>query len=116
MKRSLGMTLAGVALILSLGACSSSPPAAEIPDFISSASTEADHQRIADYFAKKAASYEAEAHQHEKLAASYMGHPKGDIRLWASHCNALKLKLQEAAQEARVLEKAHRDLAASLSK
>ena len=68
MKRSLGMTLAGVALVLSLGACSSTPitpPVAELPDFISNASTAADHQRIADYFAGKAASYEAEAKQHE---------------------------------------------------
>ena len=34
MKRSLGMTLAGVALVLSLGACSSTPitpPVAELP-------------------------------------------------------------------------------------
>jgi hypothetical protein len=53
MKRNLGVTLAGVALILTLGACSSTPPVAEIPEAISSASTAADHQRIADYFAKE---------------------------------------------------------------
>lgn len=115
MKRSLGTTLAGVALILTLGACSSTPPVAEMPDFISSASTVTDHQRIADYFAKKAATYDAEAKEHEKLAVSYMGRNKGDTGLWASHCNALAAKLKEAAQEARVLEKAHRDAGASLS-
>ena len=37
MKRSLGTTLAGVALILTLGACSSTPPVAEMPEFISRA-------------------------------------------------------------------------------
>ncbi|MBS0352347.1 MAG: hypothetical protein JSR83_00355 [Proteobacteria bacterium] len=118
MKRSLGMTLAGVALVLSLGACSSTPitpPVAELPEFISNASTPADHQRIADYFAKKAAGYDAEAKQHDRMAVAYSGRPKGDAGLWASHCSALRLKLKEAAQEARVLEKAHRDAAASLS-
>ena len=38
MKRSLGTTLAGAALILALGACSSTPPVAEMPEFISCAS------------------------------------------------------------------------------
>ena len=75
MKRTLGTTLAGAVLILTLGACSSTPPVAEMPEFISSASTAADHQRIADYFAKKAAGFEAEARQHEKMAASYSGRP-----------------------------------------
>ena len=110
MKRSLGTTLAGAALILALGACSSTPPVAEMPEFISSASTAADHQRIADYFAKKAAGYEAEAKQHEKMVTAY------DVGMWASHCGALKAKLKEAAQEARALEKGHRDLAESLGK
>jgi len=116
MKRSLGTTLAGVALILTLGACSSTPPVAEMPEFISSASTASDHQRIADYFAKKAAGYEAEAKQHEKMVTAYSGRPKGDVGVWASHCGALKVKLKEAAQEARALEKGHRDLAESLGK
>ena len=116
MKRSLGTTLAGVALILTLGACSSTPPVAEMPEFISSASTASDHQRIADYFAKKAAGYEAEAKQHEKMVTAYSGRPKGDVGMWASHCGALKAKLKEAAQEARALEKGHRDLAESLGK
>ena len=116
MKCSLGTTLAGAALILALGACSSTPPVAEMPEFISSASTAADHQRIADYFAKKAAGYEAEAKQHEKMVTAYSGRPKGDVGMWASHCGALKAKLKEAAQEARALEKGHRDLAESLGK
>jgi len=116
MKRNLGVTLAGVALILTLGACSSTPPVAEIPEAISSASTAADHQRIADYFEKKAVSYETEAKQHEKMAASYSGRPRGDAGLWAAHCSNLKTKLKEAAQEARALEKGHRDLAESLGK
>jgi hypothetical protein len=65
---------------------------------------------------KKAVSYEAEAKQHEKMAASYSGRPRGDAGLWAAHCSNLKTKLKEAAQEARALEKGHRDLAESLGK
>ena len=61
-------------------------------------------------------SYEAEAKQHEKMAVSYSGRPRGDAGVWAAHCNNLKTKLKEAAQEARVLEKGHRNLAESLSK
>ena len=116
MKRPLGTTLAGAVLILTLCACSSTSPVAEMPEFISSASTAADHQRIADYFAKKAAGFEAEARQHEKMAASYSGRPRGDPGVWAAHCSNLKAKLKEAAQEARALEKGHRDLAESLDK
>jgi len=61
-------------------------------------------------------SYEAEAKQHEKMVTAYSGRPKGDVGMWASHCGALKAKLKEAAQEARALEKGHRDLAESLGK
>lgn len=119
MKRRLGTTFAVVAMLLTLGACSSSPivpPGADIPEFISNASTAADHQRLADYFARRASSYEADAKQHERMAVAYAGHPKGDAGIWAAHCSALRVKLTEAAREARTLENAHRDLAERLSR
>lgn len=120
MKRRLGTTFAVVAMLLTLGACSSSPivppPGADIPEFISNASTAADHQRLAGLFSRRASSYEADAKQHERMAVAYAGHPKGDAGIWAAHCSALRVKPTEAAREARTLEKAHRDLAERLSR
>lgn len=100
-------------LLLFLSACSTVPSGGGISDAISSASTAADHQRIADHFAKMAKGYEAEALQHEQMARSYMRWPKGEPEAWAAHCKSLQKKFGEAAQEARALEQAHRQLAGS---
>ena len=112
MRNSLVFGIIGVSL-LALSACTSVPPVAEIPAAIANASTSADHQRIADYFAEKAASYDAEVVFHEKMAKSYFGrnNNKSDPAAWIAHCNALKQKFSEAAQEVRALERAHRQLA-----
>ena len=112
MRNSLVFGIIGISL-LTLSACTSVPPVAEIPAAIANASTPADHQRIADYFAKKAESYDAEAIFHEKMGKSYLGrnNNKSEPASWVAHCNALKLKFNEAAQEARALEQAHRQLA-----
>ena len=115
MRIALAPVLSGVALLI-LAACASVPPVSEIPETIANATTAADHQRIADHFAQKAASYDAEAALHEKMGRSYMGRPKGDVGAWAAHCNSLQKKFIEAAQEARVLEQAHRQLADSTGK
>lgn len=69
MRTSLATIIAGIVL-LSLVACSFVPPVSEIPESIANAKTAADHQRIADYFAQKAASYEAEVKLHEKMTQS----------------------------------------------
>lgn len=113
MRTTLAMVLAGFAL-LSLAACSSVPPVSEIPESIANAKTVADHQRIADYFAQKAASYEAEAKLHEKMPQSYQGRPRYDFAAMSSHCRELQKQLNAAAREAKALEQAHRDLGASL--
>lgn len=100
-------------VLLALTACTSVPPAAEIPAAIATASTASEHRRIADYFAQKAANYDAEVVFHEKMARSYFGRPKGDPAAWVAHCNALMQKFTEAAKEVRALEQAHRGLADS---
>lgn len=115
MRLNIASGLAGLVLLL-LSACASVPPVVDISDAISSASTAADHQRIADHFAKKAAGHEAEALQHEQMARSYMRWPKGEPAAWAAHCKSLQKKLTEAAQEARALEQAHRQLASSIGR
>ncbi len=113
MRTKFVLGLAGLAL-LALAACTSVPPVADIPEAVARATTAADHQRIADYFAQKAAGYDAEARLHEKMPQSYLGRPKYDFAAMNAHCLELQNQFKGAAREARALEKAHRDLAASL--
>lgn len=115
MRTKFALFLASLALI-TLAACTSVPPVSEMPASIANASTPADHQRIADYFAQKAASYDAEAAWHEKMALSYAGRPKGDLSAMMSHCRSLREQFANAAKEARALEQAHRQLAGSSGK
>ena len=110
MKSRLGVLIIALSLA-TLAACSSVPISSEIPASIANASTPADHQKIADYFAQKAASYESEAAQHEKMAASYAGRPKFDLPAMAAHCRSLHDQFVNAAKEARQLAEAHRQLA-----
>lgn len=106
--------LASLAL-LGLTACTSVPLTGEMTESIANASTATDHQRIADFFAQKAASYEAEAAWHEKMANSYGGYPRGPIS-YISHCRSLQQGFAAAAKDARALEEAHRQLAAGMAK
>ncbi len=115
MRAKFTRVLASLALV-TLAACTSVPPVSEIPASIANATTPADHQRIADYFAGKAASYDAEAAWHEKMALSYTGRPKGDLPAMISHCRTLRDQFANAAKEARALEQAHRQLAGTGSK
>ncbi len=115
MRTKIAFALASLALI-ALTACTSVPSASEIPASIANATTAADHQRIADYFAQKAASYDAEAAWHEKMALSYFNRPKGDLPAMQSHCRQLREKFINAAIDARALEQAHLQLAASAGK
>lgn len=112
MRTKFALSLASVALI-ALTACTTVPPVSEIPASIANAKTPADHQRIADFFARKAASYDAESTWHEKMALSYAGRPKGDLPAMISHCRSLRDQFAGAAKEARALEQAHRQLAGS---
>lgn len=103
-------------LLLSAAACTTVPPVGEMPDSIASAKTADDHRKIAEYFAGKATSYDAEAAWHGKMAASYAAHPKTDLASLRSHCNALREQFLNAAREARALEQAHRHQAEMLGR
>lgn len=115
MRTTLMTVITGIAVI-TLAACSLVPPVNEIPESIANARTAADHQRIADYFAQKAASYEAESRLHEKMSQSYR---RNTVRSetnasMSAHCRELQRQLNAAALEAKSLEQAHRDLGALL--
>lgn len=103
--------LAGL-ILATLAACSTTPPVVDIPNEITNATTPADHQRLADYFAKKSADYEAVAVLQEKMGLSYATpRPKGDYSAMASHCRTLAAQLHASAREAKYLEAGHRTLA-----
>ena len=114
MRTTLVKVLAGSALLI-LAACATAPPVNEIPQAIANAKTAADHLLIADYFAQKAAGYEAEAKLHEKMEQSYRGRPRyADSASMSAHCRELEKQLNAAAREAKALEQAHRELGAAL--
>lgn len=100
--------------LLALSACTLVPQTSEVREAIATAATASDHQKLADYFAQKATSYEAEAASHEQLANSYGGY-RGPI-VFISHCRSLQQGFAAAAKEARALEQAHRQLADSIGK
>ena len=106
--------LSSLALLV-LTACTSVPLSSEISKDIASATTAADHQRIANYFSQKAANYDAEASLHEKMANSYGGYPRGPMS-YISHCRSLQRGFSAAANDARALEQAHRQLADGVGK
>ena len=98
-------------LALTMAAYATVPNFAEMPQSIASAKTADDHRRFGDYFASKAASYDAEAAAHEKMAASYAIRSSGgrnDMSSMRSHFISLRDGFVNAARDARALEQAHR--------
>ena len=90
---------------------------AELKKLVASASTPQDHERIAKHFDAKAAQYDADAKDHEELAAEYTARPTGHEQkhpmsgLTAEHCKYFAKEARRAAEEARQLAKDHREMA-----
>jgi hypothetical protein len=86
-------------------------------ELISKASTPADHQRIAAYFRYKADVMEAEAVEHDELAAEYAKNPNGhDMKhpmsgKTAEHCKYFAQAARKAASEDRLMAAAHEAMA-----
>jgi len=110
------LLLAGMLLVGAAGCTSMAPNPNDLPASIAAniatATSPADHHRIADYYTQKAAEYDAEAAWHERVAKSYVARPKGDPGAMTSHCRALREQFGAAAKAARGLAEEHRQLAA----
>jgi hypothetical protein len=90
---------------------------AELKKLVATASTPQDHERIAKHFDAKAAQYEADAKDHEELAAEYATSPNGHEQkhpmsgLTAEHCRYFAKEARRAAEEARKVAADHRAMA-----
>lgn len=90
---------------------------AELKKLVATASTPQDHERIAKHFDAKAAQYEADAKDHDELAAEYATQLPGQHSKhpgWpqtAEHCKYFAKQARRTAEEARQLAADHRQMA-----
>jgi hypothetical protein len=95
---------------------------AELKNLIVNGETKADHERVAQYFDAEAARYEAEAKDHNELAAFYQKSPDPALTKHPTsprafeHCDSLSKSLQKSAAEARQLAAEHRLMAKDAKK
>ena len=91
----------------------------ELKQLVGNAKTPEDHERIAKHFDAKATQLDAEAVEHEELAAEYTRNPNGHEQKHpmsgptASHCKLFAAKFHEAAKQARQMAADHRAMAKS---
>jgi hypothetical protein len=83
---------------------------------IAAAKTAADHEAIADEYAKEAAEAEANAAKHDKMAASYKGGGKLGQFHAEQHCKSIADRDHAQAKDLNALAAAHRAQAQAASK
>ena len=86
----------------------------ELKALLATASTPADHEKLARHFEAKAADLQQDAVEHEELATSWTAPPsnKGVPPVqWGQHCKSLASSLSKASTEARKLADVHKQLA-----
>jgi hypothetical protein len=94
----------------------------ELKSLIASAKTPQDHERIAKHFDDEAKRMDAEANDHEELAAQYKANPSGQESKHpmsgrtAGHCSYFAADLHKAAKEDRALAADHRAMATDTGK
>ena len=113
MKRLAGLML-GMMLVAGVGFAADMLSAAELKKVAASASTPADHLKLAQHYEAVAAEHEAEAKTHEALAEQYAkaptGHEQkhpmsgatvGHCKMYAEHCHKLSAAAKAMAAEHR---------------
>lgn len=81
--------------------------AADMAAQVAAAKTGADHEAIADEYAKEAKAAEARAAEHDKMAASYKGLGKVS-QMHETHCGHIARRERENAKDLNGLADAHR--------
>ena len=89
----------------------------EVKALVASARTHADHMKLARHFNAVASKHEAEAKEHEELAAEYRKNPtiseykRPGAPDTAAHCKYYAEHCRKAAKEMREMAAAHEDMA-----
>lgn len=100
--------IAILAAVLTLSAGAALPVfAADMAAQVAAAKTSADHEAIADEYAKEAKEAEARAAEHDKMAASYKGLGKVS-QMHETHCGHIARRERENAKDLNGLADAHR--------
>lgn len=120
------LVAAGLLVFGLSGAVSAQPSAEdrlskkELKALLASASTSADHEKLARHFQAKAAALDEDAAEHEELAVAYRTPPpstKGVPPMqWDQHCKTVATSLRKAAAEERKLADGHHKLALATPK
>lgn len=89
----------------------------ELKNLVANAKAPQDHERLAAHFTAKAEQMEADAAEHEALAAQYRANPNmhemkhpGSQQTY-SHCVTMAKNLRDAAKQARQLAEDHQAMA-----
>lgn len=120
------MVLAALLLVLAGQAPAAEPmgemKSKEVRALVANAKTPADHMRLSRHYAAMAVKHDAEAQEHEVLAAEYtknaqLGaskHPMAPNT--AEHCKFYAEHCRNAAKEMRAMSATHEEMAKSLTK
>ena len=110
------VVLALTAMFTPLLATAQSLSKEELKKLIAGTISPADHERIAKHYEAKATQLEADAKEHEELAAEYRKNPTGHEQKHpmsgqtAAHCKLFADKFRDAAKQARQLAADHRQM------
>ena len=100
------MLMLALAALLTISVAPAFADEVDLAEKVSAAKTAADHEAIANEYAKEAAEAEAAATKHDKMAKAYLG-KLGQYHA-EQHCTALAKQYREQAKELNALADAHR--------
>jgi hypothetical protein len=87
----------------------------ELKTLIQTATTPADHTKLANYYRTEAMRLQAEVKDHEEMAASYdknpAGHPVPKGQTLGAHCRNLAKDISAEAKEASAMATMHEEMA-----
>jgi hypothetical protein len=108
-----GLAALMLAVALAVAGCASAPTQPpELAQRIESAQTRAEHEALAEHFAREAAKSKNLAEQHRKMARAYQGRSDRGAGSMVAHCNSLVRSFDAAAADLEQMAAAHRQMAA----
>jgi len=107
MNKSMTLTMLALAAVLVFSAAPAKAAGADVSAKVAAAQTAADHQAIADTYAKEAADAEANAAQHDKMAAAYKGLGKMGQFHADQHCARIAERSRAQAKDLKELAADH---------